>query len=167
MSALARPGALAVAPPDVQEIIWHEAQLLNERRFEEWLELFTEDAIYWVPERPGQQDGAREPSLAYYDAELLQAHIARLRHPNVYSQKPPSLATRVVSNILMEKAEQAGEAAVRATFVMLEYRNFEQRVFGGELEYRLRRLEGQWRIARKTVRLVNAGYPFANLGVPF
>lgn len=166
MAATPQYRALTVAPPDVQEFIWLEAQLLNGRRFEEWIELFTEDAIYWVPERPGQQDGERELSLAYYDRGLLGAHIARLRHPRVYSQQPPSLATRVVSNILVEPGQEDG-TTVHAAFVMIEYRNFEQRVFGGELEYRLRRMAGQWRIARKTVRLVNAGYPFANLGVPF
>ena len=120
-----KPPVLGLAPSDVQEFVWREARLLNERRFEEWLELFAEDAIYWVPERPGQQDGERELSLAYYDTGLLRSHVARLRHPRVFSQQPPSLATRVVSNILAEMAQQDG-TTVHATFVMLEYRNFEQ-----------------------------------------
>jgi benzoate/toluate 1,2-dioxygenase beta subunit len=157
---------LVLAPPDVQEFIWLEAHLLNARRFEEWLELFTDNAIYWVPERPDQMDGENEPSLAYDDMGLLRARIQRLRHPHVYSQQPPSLGVRVVSNILSDPVRDA-EISVHSTFVMIEYRKSEQRVFGGELEHRLRHCDARWRIARKTVRLVNAGYPFGNLGIPF
>ncbi len=151
---------------EIQEFIWTEAHLLNSRRFSEWLELFADDAIYWVPERPGQVSGEDEPSLAYDDLALLRTRIARLQHPQVYSQLPPSLAVRVVSNIQIDEVKSES-ISVRSTFVMVEYRSPEQRVFGGELEHQLRRCESAWRIARKTVRLINAGYPFANLGVPF
>ena len=155
-----------LAPVEIQEFIAFEAQLLNERRFEEWLSLFTGDAIYWVPARHGQESGETEASLAYDDMRLLTARIERLRHPRVYSQIPPAEAVRLVSNIAVESAPfEAG--MVHSSFIMLEHRLREQRVFGGAYEHELRRDAAGLKIAKKVVRLINCADPFGNLGVPF
>ena len=67
-----------------------EARLIDERRFEEWYELFTDDAHYWVPAVHGQKSPHTENSLAYEDKLLLRLRLERMKSPLAYSQKPAS-----------------------------------------------------------------------------
>ena len=57
------------------KFVYREARLLDEKRFDEWYELFTEDAYYWVPLVPGQTDPLAHNSLAYEDKLLLKLRI--------------------------------------------------------------------------------------------
>lgn len=161
---------LRLAPPDVVEFIYNEARLLDDRHFEDWLALLTEDFYLWAPERIGQEESTRSQNVSLFndDQEILEMRIARLRHPAVHSQLPPSQANRIVSNILVEDAaEGASEVVVHSTFLMGEARLGEQRVFAGHYEHRLRREGGEWRIAKKVVRLINADSVFSNIALPF
>ena len=75
---------------DIVRYVKHEARLIDEKRFDEWFELFTDDAHYWVPAAPGQTDPLLHNSLAYEDKLLLRLRIERLKSPLAYSQKPAS-----------------------------------------------------------------------------
>ena len=75
---------------EVVRFIYREARLLDEKRFDEWYELFTDDGYYWVPLSPGQTDPLAHNSLAYEDKLLLKLRIERLKLPTAYSQKPQS-----------------------------------------------------------------------------
>ena len=66
---------------DLVDFIYHEARLLDEKRLEEWYELYTDDAYYWIPVTPGQPDGVNHVSLLYEDKLLLNLRIVRLRDP--------------------------------------------------------------------------------------
>ena len=144
----------------------HEARLLDESKFDEWLALFTADAWYWVPSEPGQDNPHDTVSLIYDDRRLLETRVRRLASPRMYSQEPRSRTSRIVANATIEDAE--GRAAtVRSKFVMIEYRREQQRLFTGTAWHRLVQLDGAIRIAWKRVDLVNCDAPLDGITQPF
>jgi 3-phenylpropionate/cinnamic acid dioxygenase small subunit len=152
---------------EVMCLLLHEADLLDERRFEEWLDLFTEDGYYWVPLRPEQQSYLKELSIFFDDRELMEARIRRLRHPSIHVQTPPSRTCHYVTNIVVADGDRDQEYKTRSRLLMLEYREGEQRVFGGHCTHTLRREGGRLQIATKRVDLVNCDDVFGPMAIPF
>ena len=72
----------------------HEARLLDEAKFDDWLALFTADAWYWVPSEPDQANPHDTVSLIYDDRRLLETRVRRLASPRMYSQEPRSRTSR-------------------------------------------------------------------------
>ena len=64
------------------------ARLLDERRFDEWMELFDAKGYYWAPARPEQADPWSEISLLFDDRDVMKNRIGRLRHPRVGALRP-------------------------------------------------------------------------------
>jgi benzoate/toluate 1,2-dioxygenase beta subunit len=151
---------------EIEEFLFHEARLLDERRFEDWMALFTEDAVYWVPALPGQTSPTDQVSIFHDDRELMDVRIRRLRHPHNYAQLPPSRTRHLIGNVVVEKIE-GGEIHVRSSLVMAEFRADEQRVFAADCRHRLRRHGGDLRIAWKRVDLVDCDAPHGHMSVPF
>jgi 3-phenylpropionate/cinnamic acid dioxygenase small subunit len=149
-----------------EQFLQHEARLLDEARFDDWLGLFTPDAWYWVPSEPGQADPFTTVSLIYDDRRLLETRVRRLASPRMYSQEPRSRTTRILGNVSIEAAEQAA-STVRSKFIMIEFRRDNQRLFGGTALHRLVRAGGDIRIAWKRVDLVNCDAPMDGITVPF
>ena len=79
-------------PTDAELIgfVTREARLLDEQRFDEWLLLFSEDGIYWMPLEWGQTDARLTASLMYEDKLLLGIRVERLKGNRTFSQKPKS-----------------------------------------------------------------------------
>ncbi|QHE85194.1 aromatic-ring-hydroxylating dioxygenase subunit beta [Hydrogenophaga sp. BPS33] len=162
-----------LAPTDVpvsqlRDFIEHEAVLLDERRWEEWYQLFADDGAYWAPARHGQEHWLTHVSLFYDDKHTLKTRVTRLQHPQLHCQEPISHCVRVLSSTRLEAVEQ-DEHLVSSRFVMLEDRvGAPQRVFGGRVLHRLRH-EGQGRlsIVQKRVELTNCDQTFPMLTQPF
>ena len=159
-------GALSLL--ECEQFLVHEARLLDEARFEDWLSLFTADAWYWVPAEPGQSSPHDTISLIYDDRRLLETRVRRLAGPRIYSQEPRSRTSRIVGNVTMEDFAADGCACtVRSKFQLLEYRRETQRIFGGTCLHRLVRAASSIQIAWKRVDLVNCDAPHEGLAVPF
>ncbi|HEY7245832.1 MAG TPA: aromatic-ring-hydroxylating dioxygenase subunit beta [Xanthobacteraceae bacterium] len=151
-----------------EQLLVHEARLLDEARFNEWLGLFTPDAWYWVPSEPDQASPRDTVSLIYDDRRLLETRVRRLASPRIYSQEPRSRTSRIVANVTVEEMATDGSAAtVRSKFQLLEYRRESQRTFGGTCFHRLVQTASGIRIAWKRVDLVNCDAPHEGLVVPF
>ncbi len=164
------------APPqnlrEIEAFLIREARLLDERRFEDWMSLFTEDGYYWAQARPEQPDPWSEVSLMFDDREIMGNRIQRLRHPKVYAQIPASQAVRQVSNVSIEDEDAAtGELTVRSVFFMFEHLQTLpaplHRVFAGEYLHRLRREAATFRIVSKKAVLVNCDATFDPLFLYF
>jgi 3-phenylpropionate/cinnamic acid dioxygenase small subunit len=152
---------------EVEAFLVHEARLLDERRFREWMELFVDDGTYWVPAVPNQESPLDQASLFYDDRDLMRTRIERLEHPRIHVQTPPSRTAHLVGNMLIEAADEAnGECIVGSTVIMVEYREEQQRIFAGRQQHRLRRDGGSWRIVRKRVDLINCDSAFEAMAVP-
>ena len=144
-----------------------EARLLDERRFREWMDLFTDDGIYWVPATPGQESPLDRASLFYDDRQLMKTRIDRLEHPLIHVQTPPSQTVHLVGNVLVDELDDGkGEYAVSSSVIMVEYRLDRQRIFAGRQAHRLRRVGQALRIAHKRVDLANCESAFEAIAVP-
>jgi 3-phenylpropionate/cinnamic acid dioxygenase small subunit len=149
-----------------EQFLLHEARLLDEGKFDDWLALFTADAWYWVPSEPDQADPVETVSLIYDDRRLLETRVRRLASPRMYSQEPRSRTSRIIGNISVEQSDP-NSCTVRSKFMMIEYRREQQRVFGGTAQHRLVRVDGRIRIAWKRVDLVNCDAPLDGITVPY
>ena len=165
----------------------HEARLLDERRFHDWMALFTDDGTYWVPAVPGQSSPFDQASLFYDDRDLLKTRIDRLGHPYIHVQTPPSRTAHIIGNVTIEAADEAkGEFTVSSTVLMAEYRDEQQRLFAGRQTHKLRRVGAaekdsvgaragapeknsvgaSFRIVQKRVDLINCDSAFEAMAVP-
>jgi 3-phenylpropionate/cinnamic acid dioxygenase small subunit len=165
-SLQAAAGAAAFDAAECEQFLIHEARLLDEGRFDQWLSLFTADAWYWVPSEPDQASPRDTISLIYDDRRLLETRVRRLASPRIYSQEPRSRTSRIIANVTIEEADGAA-CTVRSKWQLLEYRRETQRVFGGTCFHRLVRSGNGIQIAWKRVDLVNCDAPHEGLVVPF
>ena len=149
-----------------EQFLLHEARLLDEGKFDDWLALFTPDAWYWVPSEPDQADPIETVSLIYDDRRLLETRVRRLASPRMYSQEPRSRTSRIVTNVTIEEAGKDACTA-RSKFMMIEYRREQQRLFGGTALHRLIQRNGRITIASKRVDLVNCDAPLDGITMPF
>ena len=137
----------------VEAFLYREARLMDESRYEQWLELFTADALYWIPSNHDDIDPQKHVSIVYAQRPQLEAQIARLTSGNAHTQVPPSRMRRIVSNVEIEEAAN-DETHARAVFDLTEVRVGKQRTIAGRSVYHLRREGEDFRIAYKKVELV-------------
>ena len=133
-----------------EQFLYHEARLLDEQRFEEWLSLFTEDATYWVPLEQGQKDPYQTSSLIYDDRTLLELRVKQLRHPRAHARAPLPRTVHQVGNIVVK------DLLVTSTLTVVEFRNERQKLWAGLVEHQLKRNGDSFHIARKKIDLVNS-----------
>jgi 3-phenylpropionate/cinnamic acid dioxygenase small subunit len=138
-----------------EEFLYHEARLLDTQQYEAWLELFTEDATYWVPLEQGQKDPFETSSIIHDDRTLLGLRVKQLRHPRAHARLPLARTVHQVSNVLL-LSETRDELHVGSALGVVEFRNDKQRVYGALVEHRLVRNNGSFRIAHKRIDLVNS-----------
>lgn len=150
----------------VEVFLFHEARLLDERRFEDWMALFAEDGIYWIPATPGQQDPLGEVSIAYEDRQLIDVRVRRLRHPENYADQPQVRTRRVLGNVMIDSADDASVVA-RSNFTLADFQGDEQRIFLGEYVHTLRPSGEGYEIVQKRVNLLNCDAPMGGIVVPF
>jgi 3-phenylpropionate/cinnamic acid dioxygenase small subunit len=158
---------------EAEKLLYYEARLLDERRYEEWLDLFTEDGVYWLP--VAGENGARDPansiSIIYDDTERRAERVFRTLHTPVLDQSPPSRTVHVVSNVEVDSEVVDGGARVWCAQLIAEMRPGgpdqaglgDPRWFAARCEYRLRRDDGTWKIALKRVTLIDSDRPLYNL----
>ena len=149
----------AIGERELQAFIFHEARLLDERRWDEWLALFTEDGRYWVPlQGSAQADYGAHNSIADENRLLLSLRIERLKNPRAHSQHPASVCQHVLQQPALERGEpRAGLYELRTPFVYTEARGAEHVVLTGCYRHRLVSVEGGLRIRLKRVDLLNPG----------
>ena len=164
---LTRPAA-ALTLADAAAFLHHEARLLDTRRFDDWLALFTPDCLYWVPLEANQPDGIETCSIIHDDRRLLEVRVRQYRHPRAHARTPFARTVHQVGNVVLgkEDAERA-EVIVQSNLVMVEFRAERQRTWGALLEHRLRRIDGELRIAAKRVDLVNSEAELDGISVLF
>ena len=159
---------------EVEQFLYREARLLDDRRFHEWLELLTDDIRYWMagrsnrypksskaiaildPERYVEDDMTREDELAIFDEDRrsLGARVARLDTGMAWAEDPPSRTRHLLSNIEVEPGEAAQEIKVYSNFVVYRSRaETEQDFYVGARRDVLRRVGGAWKIAARRIIL--------------
>ncbi len=145
----------------VERFLYREVRLLAEGRFEEWLDLFAEDARYLMPIR--ETTATREESergeefLPHVDddKDFMRARVQRLRHRLAHAEQPPSRLRYFLSNVEVdEAADGGGELDVRCNLLVYQSRlERTEKIFVGRREDRLRTENGGYRIAGRKVVL--------------
>jgi biphenyl 2,3-dioxygenase beta subunit len=158
----------------VEKFLYRESRLLDERRFREWLELFTDDIHYFMagrsnhypksskgfklldPDRYVDSDLPGEDELALLDetSATLHGRVARLETGMAWSEDPPSRTRHLITNIEVEPGDSESQLKVYSNFLV--YRNraeTEQDFYIGARRDVLRRVDGALKIARRTVIL--------------
>ena len=152
---------------EIEEFLSREAELLDEQRFEDWLDLFTPDARYWMPMRRNvprdelERERTREGlDASWFDEgkETLTRRVKQILTGVHWAEEPPSRTCHMVSNVRVTAASPAGPAPTEVTVTsrFLVYRNrveTETDLLVGKREDRLRRVDGAWRIARRMILL--------------
>jgi 3-phenylpropionate/cinnamic acid dioxygenase small subunit len=142
---------------EVETFLNHEARLMDENRYGEWLALWTEDALYWVPCNADDEEPGRSVSIIYDNRARLNDRIARLESGTVLAQDPKPRMRRVVSNIDIDgDGDDGSEISVSSNFVLVQARGGAQHLWAGRTEHRLRREGDRLTIAYKKVMLVNS-----------
>ena len=150
----------------VQQFLFHEARLLDERRLQEWVALYSDDAEYWVPYAWGQKSPKEHVSLFYETKSLLGMRIDRLERELSPLDSPMARVNHYLTNVTVE---EGAELTARAQLLFVEYRRGEQRWFAGRATWRLRPRGESFLIAAKRVDLLNADQDQGHLRftVPF
>lgn len=146
----------------VEAFLYREARLMDEHAYEEWLALWTDDALYWVPCNEDDFDPERHVSIVYENRARLEDRITRLKSGAAYAQDPKSRLSRVVSNVEIED-ENGTETVVHSTFNLTALRRGRVDVFAGRAIHKLRLQDDCFKMAYKKVLLINNDVVINNL----
>jgi 3-phenylpropionate/cinnamic acid dioxygenase small subunit len=143
-----------IAETQIHQLLYREACLMDEHRYADWLALWSEDGIYWVPCNGEGKNPDDEVAIIYDSYERLKDRIARLESGTVIAQSPQSAMRRLISNIEVGVAE-GGVATVLSNFMLIEARAGQQFLWAGRSTHKLRQTNGTLQIVFKKVVLVN------------
>src|SRR6516162_1435792 len=159
---------------EVEQFLYREARLLDERRFREWLGLFTDDVRYWMgartnryprsskaiailsPNRYVEDDQTREDELSILDEtkETLAGRVARLDTGMAWAEDPPSRTRHMITNIEVAPGDGASELKVYSNFCVYRSRaESEEDFYVGGRQDVLRRVDGALKIAHRKLTL--------------
>jgi benzoate/toluate 1,2-dioxygenase beta subunit len=145
---------------EAEAFVLREARLLDEQRYAEWLELFADDAIYWIPTRPNQSSPHEALSIIYEPRALLAVRVERLSRSEMHVQSPPSRTVHHVSAVEVDGDQ------VRSALIVAEWRAGDARWFAGRVTHKLRKDTKGLRIVLKRVDLIDGEAPHRAIAVP-
>ncbi len=158
----------------VEQFLYKEARLLDNKQFHEWLDILTEDVRYWMPSRKFRyspsskalaikdkdryQEGGlskgNELSIMEETKDTLKLRVDRLETGMAWAEEPPSLTRHIISNIEVEDGESDSEVVVYSNYVIHRVRGrAESDFYVGSREDVLRRMGDSWKIAQRKIIL--------------
>ena len=146
---------------ELMQFYIREAWLLDERKFKEWLDLFTDDVLYFMPRRKNvlRREAQRELTplgdlaILEEDRRYLEMRVARLDTEMAWAEDPPSRTRHLIGNLEAVRLEN-GEAQARTAFLV--YRSHletDHQLLSGCREDVLQKVNGAWKVARRTIVL--------------
>ncbi|MGX5652774.1 aromatic-ring-hydroxylating dioxygenase subunit beta [Hydrogenophaga borbori] len=140
--------------PEIEDLLFEEAALLDDWKLEEWLALFTEDARYLVPATDLPKDAPPEGNLFYIadDRFRMSERVKRLMKKSAFSEYPRSKTRHLVSNVRIRQ-QGDGECVVSAAFITNRSKGGVTDTFVGSSEYVIVRAGDALRIRSKRCTL--------------
>lgn len=139
----------------VSQFLYRQAELLDDKRWQEWVELFADDGVYWMPADPSHTHWDGMPAIFAEDKNLMHVRMKRVLHPDAWSQRPLWGTNHVVSNVIIESITST-EIHVRSRFHMMELRRDDVRHFAGSYRHHLLKSADGYRIKLQRVDMTNA-----------
>lgn len=147
-----------VTRADVEDFLFAEAELLDEWRLPEWLELFTDDAIYYVPATDLAVDASPDNNLFYVadDRFRLSERVKRLMKRTAHAEFPHSRTRHLVSNVRIRR-RIGNDVEVASAFITYRTKDAVTDTYFGSNRYLLTPHEGTFRIKEKRCLLDSEG----------
>jgi 3-phenylpropionate/cinnamic acid dioxygenase small subunit len=152
---------------EIERFLYEEAWLLDEQRFHDWLDLLADDIHYVMPTtetvegKPRAFDNS-DVQLGYFneDKHSLTMRVKQIDTGLRHVENPTSRTRRLITNVMVDPADTADEVVARSSFLIIQIRHgAHTSQFSGTREDRLRRVEGQWKLARRTIVLTETLLP--------
>jgi 3-phenylpropionate/cinnamic acid dioxygenase small subunit len=137
------------------ELLYQEADLLDQADLDHWIELYTDDGTYWMPVTPEQTDPINHISLFYDDRTIMEIRRRNLQHPRAASKELPIRCSHIIGNVRLNEGASDSQMTARSNFHCVVYSNSQQDLYAGTYQHDLLRVDGQWRIQHKRVDLIN------------
>jgi p-cumate 2,3-dioxygenase subunit beta len=139
-----------VSRAEVEDLFFHEADLLDNWRLDDWLTLLTEDATYYVPPNDKPEADARFTLFTIADDIVrLRERVIRLKDPNCHAEFPLSRTRRLIGNVRITGVD-GDTISAAANFIIHRFRHNDLlRVFVGQYRYKLKRIGGRLKIAER------------------
>lgn len=162
---------------EIEQFLYYEAELLDERRYRDWYNLTSDDIRYWMPTRYNRtareldQENSSPDMLAHMedDKNTLRQRVEQFETGMHWAEDPPSRTRHIVSNVRIRPTDTEGAYVVRSNFLC--YRNrldTEVDIWAGQREDLLRRVQpGLFLIASRTILLDQNVILSKNLSVLF
>lgn len=143
---------------EILQFLYHEAELLDERRFSEWLGLLEEDVNYRMPlplNKARSFDYSQETEIFAENIQSLRVRVDKLSTDFAWADSPPSRTRHMVTNLRVNATDRPDEAEAYTFFLVYRNRLSEPTpdLFSGERQDLLRKVNGSWRLARRTILL--------------
>jgi 3-phenylpropionate/cinnamic acid dioxygenase small subunit len=157
---------------EVYSFLMREAELLDERREREWLELFTDDAEYLMPVRVnrerGEGDGFSEEAFYFEETRgSLELRVRRLETEYAWAEDPPSRTRHFVTNVRVAEGEEEDEVAVKSNLLLYRSRGSDPHhdLLSAERKDILRKEDDQWKLRKRVILLDHSVLMTHNLSV--
>jgi len=157
---------------EIEDFLWQEADILDDFRYEEWLDLLTEDMSYWMPIRRNvpsreleEEFTAEGPELSWYtdDKSTLEKRVMQIRSRVHWADEPYSRISHFITNVRILDSTNPDEVRVKCRFMFYRNRHEdEQSSFIGKRIDTLRRTSDGWKIARREIYLDESVLLFKN-----
>lgn len=137
-------------------LLRYEARLLDTRQFDTWMDLLTQDCVYWVP-ADMNADPRTAVTVSFDDRRRLEDRIIRIETGFAHNQLPDRRMRRLVTNVEAWEAGDGQSRRVMANEHVFEHRTGKTRIdYVAGLDYWLEKVGGAWRIKVKQVKLLNS-----------
>jgi p-cumate 2,3-dioxygenase beta subunit len=142
--------ANTITRSDIEDFLYHEAALLDEWRLDDWLELLTDDAAYYVPSTDAPASDHRSALfLIADDATRIRARVKRLKDTQAHAEFPHSRTRRMIANVRITESTET-TVTVEANFVIHRFRRgAPERKFVGRYVYKLSVTDDGFKIAER------------------
>ena len=139
-----------------EQFLYRQSELLDSRKWQAWIDLFSDDGIYWMPPDASYKTWDGQPAIFAEDKNLMTVRMNRVLHPDAWSQRPLWGTNHVVSNVVVDKVASNGDVVVRSRFHMMELRRDDVRHFAGAYRHELKKTKDGYRIKLQRVDMTNA-----------
>jgi biphenyl 2,3-dioxygenase beta subunit len=148
---------------ELMQFYINEAWLLDERKLDDWLELLTDDVLYFMPRRKNvlrrelDREFTQAGDMNFFEdsKEMMRVRVSRLQSSMAWAEDPPSRTTHLVGNLVIASAENNEVVAKTAFIVHKSHLETDSSLYTGHREDLLRREDDKWKIAKRTI-FINA-----------
>ena len=141
---------------EVEQFLYRQAACLDGKRWQDWIDLFAPDGIYWMPPDASYETWDGQPAIFAEDKNLMTVRMLRVLHPDAWSQRPLWETNHIVSNVCINKTNRNGDVEVTSRFHMMELRRDDVRHFAGSYLHKLKRTKKGYAIQLQRVDMTNA-----------